>query len=56
MSGHLLLGRAPADNALLGACRHVRRRVRAVAAMLAYGMAAGAFLWLVVALRAGGAA
>ncbi|MGF6697648.1 hypothetical protein OKW38_002260 [Paraburkholderia sp. MM5496-R1] len=51
-----LLGRAPGDNALLGACPHARRRVRAVATMFAYGAIAGAFLWLVVALRAGGGA
>lgn len=56
MSARLLLGRAPRDNALLGACPRTRRRVRAVATMSAYGVAVGAFLWLVVALRAGGGA
>ena len=56
MSARLLLGRAPGDNALLGACPRARRRVRAVATMLVYGAAVGTFLWLVVALRAGGAA
>ncbi|NML34545.1 hypothetical protein [Paraburkholderia antibiotica] len=60
MSIRLLLGRIPGDNALLTACprdrRHFRRCVRAVVAMLTYGVAAGTFLWLVVALRAGGGA
>lgn len=56
MSARLLLGRAAGDNALLGACPRARRRVRAIATMFAYGVAVGAFLWLMVALRAGGAA
>jgi hypothetical protein len=51
-----LLGRAPGDNALLGACPRARRRVRAVGTMFAFGIAVGAFLWLVVALRVGGGA
>ncbi|MGF6936824.1 hypothetical protein OKW41_005986 [Paraburkholderia sp. UCT70] len=56
MNARFILGRAAGDNALLGACPRARRRLRAVATMLAFGVAAGAFLWLVVALRAGGAA
>ncbi|MGF6878389.1 hypothetical protein [Paraburkholderia sp. MM5477-R1] len=56
MNARLLLGRAPGDNALLSSCQQARRRVRAVATMLAYSVAVGAFLWLVVALRAGGGA
>lgn len=56
MSTRLSLGRAPRDNALLGACPRTRRRIRAIATMLAYGITIGVFLWLVVALRAGGGA
>ncbi|SDR17003.1 hypothetical protein [Paraburkholderia tuberum] len=56
MNARLLLGRAPSDNALLASCPRTRRRLRALATMLAYGVAAGTFLWLVVALRAGGSA
>ncbi|MGF6444358.1 hypothetical protein [Paraburkholderia youngii] len=56
MNAQLLLGRAPGDNALLGSCPRAHRHVRAVATMFAFGAVVGVFLWLVVALRAGGAA
>jgi len=52
----LLLGRAPHDNALLRHCPRVKRRGRALLTLLAYGAAIGGGWYLLVVLRAGGAA
>lgn len=46
--------RTKGDNALLLACPLPRRRVRAIATVLAYGVGIGVFWLVCVALRAGG--
>ncbi|SIO50826.1 hypothetical protein SAMN05444172_2613 [Burkholderia sp. GAS332] len=54
MKVRLALHRVPGDNALLRRCVPGLRS--AITTVIAYGVAAGGFLYLVVALAAGGAA